>query len=120
MAREQRVAIRTNVGEVEIAEHDVLDAAASMLREGRRHRCLVFLVASGSRNFDGVQRQSEALRLLVQQRAAHAVHADAVEIAGDGGEQRLDLPHLLDLVEREAAVLAAAPRDKYGWCFQGW
>jgi iron complex transport system substrate-binding protein len=58
-----------------------------------------------------MQRQAEALGLGLEERPAHGVHGDPVGVGVQRGEQpgHVDLPLLVDGIEREGAVLPAAP-----------
>ena len=109
MTREKCVAVRANVREIEVAEHHRFQPAVAIVRECGADARFVFLVARAFGYPNLAQRQSETLRLSLQKNAAHAMHADAVEIARAGREEHVHTSGLADLMEREAAVLAAAP-----------
>lgn len=109
VARQEPVAIRANVGEKQIPEHHRVDPAALVVRERLAHLGFVLLVGRAFGDPDLTQWQPETLRLSFQQDPAHAMHADAVEVARDGGEERFHAACSLNLVQRQAAILPPAP-----------
>jgi len=84
------------------------------------HAGFVDWIGTLRRDEDFVQRQAERFRLLLQKFAANAMHADAVVALGHRGEEGGDAHIVLleQCVQREGAVLAAAPAEedwfKYG------
>src|SRR5690606_3102398 len=108
------LAVLTHVLEEQVAEHETLDALALQRLERLRRPRLVDLVGAARRDLDLDQRQPERGALLTQQRAPHAVHADAVVRVRHGRDQRVhgEPPLAQHCIQRQRRVLAAAPPDR--------
>jgi hypothetical protein len=85
----------------------------------RRRKCVVHLqliigVARAFWNQDLEQWKPEGSCLTLEKLPAHAMHADASIVARDRRQQRVDVTSAAtqDFVQRETAVLSAAPRNQ--------
>src|SRR6195256_5277328 len=109
--REIPLSINAQVFEENIAEGHSLDTAREMLVQSFFHSRFVRGVDALWRDQDRVERQADGRGLPLEQHAAHAVHADAVVLFCDGGEQRGDARSVrrLERMKRHRAVSTSAP-----------
>ncbi len=93
------------------------DAVGFRLRQRGRHLALIDLVRTGKRDAHDDRRQARGLKLRAQQALAHAMHADAREFVGHGGERadNVVIAIAANFMQREGAVLAARPGDQCLW-----
>src|SRR3569623_1254771 len=108
------LAVRADVLEEQIAEHDVDDVGLARACERAAERRLVLLVRARRRQLDHRERQPGGLGLRLEQRASHAMHRHAVVGGGHGREQPddLDVVGASCLGQRVRTVLPATPRQK--------
>ena len=113
--REIFLAVDAQVFKENIAERHAPHAPREVLRERFLHALFVGCVDALRRNQDRVKRQAERFGLPLEQRAAHAVHADAVVLFGNGREQRGDaaVARRPQRVQRHRAVFPAAPAEEH-------
>lgn len=90
------------------------DAGSSEACNSFCHRCFVCLQRAVGRQFDDLQRQSDALGLLVQQLYGDAVHGRALGFTVDGGQQSCDLVlvFLEGAIEGEGRVFSSTPVEE--------
>src|SRR5215207_10823664 len=116
-AGEQAVAIVSHVVQIQIAEGDVSHrgVARGEHRERVDERSLVRFVRRLRLEHDLDERQAERSCLRFEKRAPHAVDAHPIVLSGDAREQRhhLVLVARAKMLERERAVLPAAPAQRY-------
>jgi diguanylate cyclase (GGDEF)-like protein/PAS domain S-box-containing protein len=109
------LAVGANLLEEEVAEGDGLDSLGPKRFERLAGAGGVLLVRSARADLHRPQRKPQRLRLLLQQRAPHPVHADAVVVGRHGGEEAhyLEGGRCAQLAKREGAVLPAAPGEDH-------
>ena len=106
--------IGADILEKQIAEDDGADAAGFGRRQRLGHARLVDFVRAWIRNSHDNRRQSRRFKLRLQNRLAHAMHADARERIGHCGKRADDVvfANATRFVQRPRAVLAARPGDQ--------
>ena len=111
MLGEKPLAIGPDVLKKEIAKYDRVDPLVTVCGKCLPHLCLVLIVGRTLGNQNLVKRDPEAVRLPFEQEAPDTMHADSVEVACDGREQRLhtNVRRSLKLAKGEATVFAATP-----------
>jgi hypothetical protein len=115
--REIFFAVGTQVLKENVAKSDPANALIAEDAQGMLHAGFVDGVYALRRNANFVQRQADGFGLLKEKLAADAVHADALEAFGHGGQQRRNTELLLleEHVQRDGTVFAAAPAEKDGF-----
>jgi hypothetical protein len=95
-AGEPFFAVGADVGQEEVGEGDRRDIAERGRAQCGGHPLLVHLVRTGRRDPDLDQLDARRCGLGAQQLASYPVHADPVEVLGEGRQQRRRLdPQLL-------------------------
>ena len=112
--RELLFAISSNIFQEEIAKSDGVDAFADGAPADLGHALLVDFIGTWPGERDDPEREPSGGGLRFEDRAAHAVHGDAVELSVERGEQTADLDGGIAAqnVEGPSAVFAAAPGEE--------
>src|SRR5829696_2020095 len=110
-------AIGSDVGEKQIAEDHVRDAASDRFRDRLAHPRLVDLVRARVRNRHDPLRRTRGLALRLQYLLPHAVDRYPAERLGHRGQRADDIEftRAQHFMQRERRVLAARPGDQ---CFR--
>src|SRR5215510_5425165 len=113
-AVELLLAIAAHVLKKEIAEDHTRDAVGLRVSERCRHARLIHFVRAREWDRHTHRRQADRFELGSENALAHAMHADATEGLGDGGERahNLAVAGATHFVQRPGTVLAARPGDQ--------
>ena len=108
---ESALTVGPHVLEEEVPEDHLGDAVLARNGQSVAHEALVDLVRARKRQLDDVHGEAQAVRLLLEQSAAHGVHGHPVRCVVDGAQEAGDVdPELVSSdVEGKGAVLPAAP-----------
>jgi hypothetical protein len=104
-------AVVAHIGEEQVAEHHALGTVGACLLHRVAHRALVHLVRARSGELDPVDRDPEPVGLELEQLGPHRVHRDPLGVGVERHQEpgHLEPEHRSGPVQREGAVLAAAP-----------
>ena len=105
--------VLADILEEQIAEGETPYTAVFFAADKLAHDLGVVGIAARMRDRDQLDRQTDTIGLLLQQRHPDGVHGDTVECLIDGAEKTVhgDLGILAHPVQRPGTVLTAAPRE---------